>query len=137
MDIRLISIAFLLATCQYLPTKGQICKTNSEEFNSFYNRFTTDSAFQISRVIFPLEGATYFVNYRDELDSIPWNKDKWKFCIANIYKLDSIKYKMNILIQGSDVKENIWIKGSGFEMERRFKLINGKWYLVYYIVSSM
>jgi hypothetical protein len=136
MNIKLIPFIFLLSTWQYLPAIGQVCQPESEKFDTFYNRFTTDSAFQISRVIFPLKGAKYFLNYMMEEDSIPWIKDKWEFSRINIYKLDTIRYGTEINVQESDVDENIWTKNSGLGMERRFKLMSGKWYLVYFLFYS-
>jgi len=137
MVIKLIPIAFLLATCQHLSTNNQASKSNFEQFNSFYSSFTSDSTFQLSRVIFPLKGARYFFSDTFKTDSTLWTKDKWEFNRANIYQLDSAKFKTKILVQESGVKENIWIENSGFMMERHYKQINGKWYLVYYLLSEL
>jgi hypothetical protein len=137
MTIRVLSIAFSLAVLQYSTAYSQANKTISENFENFYNRFTSDSTFQISRVVFPLKGAKYYFDNDLKADSTPWIKDKWEFCTTNIYKIDTSKYKTNLLRNGFDIKKEVWIQNSGFFMERDFKLINGKWFQVYFLVTFL
>jgi len=137
MKLKHFAIQIIIAGFLNLPVNGQIQKISSEDFTSFYNKFTTDSLFQISRIIFPLKGGTYSLNNELKEDSLPWIKEKWQFCVANIYKIDTAKYKTKILVQDSDITEDIWKDNSGFMMERHFRLIKGKWYQDYFLVSNM
>jgi hypothetical protein len=137
MKFKHLTIAMIISGFLNLPANSQIQKTSSEDFPSFYNKFTTDSLFQISRIIFPLKGCTYYLNNELNEDSLPWIKEKWHFCVANIYKIDTAKYKTKILVQDSNITENIWKDNSGFMMERHFSLIKGKWYQDYFLVSNM
>jgi hypothetical protein len=114
----------------------QTNKTNQETFNDFYSRFTSDSTFQISRVIFPLKGAIYFLKDVGKEDSIPWKREEWLFSDLNIYKLDTTCYKITLTKKVTNVEEIVYRKNSGLFIERHFTLKNGKWYQVYYLVSN-
>jgi len=45
---------------------------------------------------------------------------------------DTTECRHSLVMSDSMVTEKFWIDQSGFKVERRFKLKDGKWYLVYY-----
>ena len=104
----------------------------TEKFNVFYEHFHSDSVFQISRIIFPLNGYEINENYnpieRTDED-FHWNKSDWK-----IHRKINGTKDLKITTNQSDnlVVETIFIPNTGFEIVRKFKLINGKWFLIFY-----
>ena len=99
---------------------------NVEDFDKFYDRFHTDSAFQMSRVKFPLKGAS------TNLDkSTPWTPQNWQMLRTRIYDVDKNQYKVKYSKTETSFIQKVWVDGAGFYNECRFELINGKWFLVY------
>lgn len=124
----LITISSLLYSCGAFKTGS----SKAEDFDRFYQKFHTDSIFQMSRITFPLEGLPSFAEeskFTSEL--FYWQKDDW-----DIHKL--IDYdefpalSQKIAKEKSIVKESVNM-GNGFALERHFSLIDGKWFLVFYV----
>jgi len=46
-----------------------------ESFTDFYNKFHTDSEYQLERIVFPLEGLPPFA---DTIERYYWQKDEWQ-----------------------------------------------------------
>lgn len=104
----------------------------TESFDTFYKRFNSDSVFQISRIIFPVDGYEIDENYNPNIkkeDDFHWNKSDWKIHRA-IKESDDLKITTNK--SDSLVVETIFIPNSGFELVRKFKLLSGKWFLIFY-----
>jgi hypothetical protein len=103
----------------------------TEEFTAFYDRFGTDTAYQMQHIVFPLEGMPAL---RDSADVIPmdfkWQRDQW------------IPHKSYDDMNGTFAREFIDFKGiviekisdaSGrYTMERRFSKMSDGWHLIYY-----
>lgn len=104
---------------------------SGENFEAFYLRFNADLDFQNSRIAYPLDGEN-FDGTSDETKSIRYNwtlKDSLDF---NNFKLDTAIYKTDRQVSENLVIEKIYIPNSGFKIESHFKLINGKWFLVWF-----
>ncbi len=104
-----------------------------ENYNTFYNRFHRDSLFQMSRVKFPIGG--YFTDTVGEERT--WSKTNWIMHRSKIQEADTSIYKVNIESATTVKKEELFIEGGGFKVERKFQRINGKWFLVYYIDENL
>jgi hypothetical protein len=121
----ILSLLILVLSCK----RGDINEIKDENFTSFYQRFHSDSAFQMKRIIFPLPG----VNTDDMTvdDSIYyWNVEKWE-----VHKFPNIKandFKVDNMMSENTVVEKIYKDDSGFFIERKFELLNCKWILTYY-----
>jgi hypothetical protein len=104
-----------------------------EDFEVFNKRFHTDTLFQMERIKFPLEGG-----YADGFERGEWTKDNWEYFENPIPAKDLPKdYKQKVTHSDTLVTESIWIDNSGFSTERHFKLINDKWFLVYYLDQNL
>jgi len=116
-------------------------KPNEESFPAFYNKFNTDSLFQINRTVFPLKGYTNQsdlkeVDYlrkesmmNDSLKiNILWKKKNW----IMHHKVIDTTYKVERVSSDSAVFEKVYLPDSEFEAISLFKKINGLWYLTYY-----
>ena len=110
------------ATTTAAPTK----KTKVEDFDKFYDRFHADSAFQMSRIKFPLKGASHDID-----NSTAWTPKNWQIMRTRVYDVDQSKYKVKYTKTETTFTQRVWIDGAGFNTECRFELIDGKWFLVY------
>lgn len=102
------------------------------EFISFYEKFITDSVFQLKHIRFPLEGGIYECE-----ETFNWVKSEWRFMNLDFRKdfyneLDNntISYNNTSLIYKNYRKE------IGLLSEMRFEKINDIWYLVFFQVNA-
>lgn len=110
------------------PVKKEYKPILSENYDEFYADFHRDSIFQMSRIEFPIQG-----EYTDEEGvSIAWNSHNWIMHRSPIQSVDTSIYKVEVVNTNNSSDEIIWIEGSGFKTERKFKRIQGIWYLTYY-----
>lgn len=119
---------------------------STEDFNTFFTRFERDSIFQISRIIFPLEGySTEYVfdlNYEQDKDEFDyfvkdhvfyWKKQGWGM-IAFYDPENEFNRIFEKITEGNNtfMIEKITGKKENIEILLKYQLIDNKWYLVYY-----
>lgn len=105
-----------------------------ERFDVFYQRFHKDSLFQLSRVKFPLPGVNTEVDHvwKQKYGADPvnyhWTKQDWP-----MHRLltDTVTYKIRRRKEKGMLVEDIYIPDSDFLFTRKFRLLDGKWFLVY------
>lgn len=136
-QIIFIACAFLFIACNKNKTEEnstleiQSKKLENkavESFDKFNVQFHSDSIFQISRVDFPIDGThiSGFEHYN-------WTKKNWQFLRIPVSEKNQFEeYQHSLVKTDSLITEKFWIPDSGFEVERTFKLINNKWFLIYY-----
>lgn len=106
----------------------KIKKESVENFDEFNKKFHSDSIFQVSRVDFPIEG-----EHVSGFEQHNWNPKNWQFqAIPVAEKTEIGEYQHSLVKTDTLITERFWIPDSGFEVERQFKLIKGKWFLIYY-----
>ena len=99
-----------------------------ENFDEFNKKFHSDSLFQVSRVDFPIEG-----QHVSGFEQYNWTRKNWQFqAIPVAEKTEIEEYQHSLVKTDTLVTEKFWIPDSGFEVERQFKLIHNKWFLIYY-----
>lgn len=106
-----------------------------EDFDVFYSRFFQDSTFQRGRINLPLKGS---IKYNDGTSI---KKESWdgKEVIITPKKDFFKEYKnltYDLIKSDTLVVEKMWIKNSGFSVERYFKQKSGKWYLDKYNINN-
>ena len=115
-----------------------------ENFASFYDKFYSDSIFQISRIVFPLPCADSEIIYGDAVvadqenesyfiknNKIFYKKNGWKF-LTHPYEKDTA-YVKTIEKIGSNMREHLRDKESGSSaITCEFALIEKKWMLVFF-----
>ncbi len=117
-------LCFLFLGC-VLKAKQDV---EADSFDVFYEKFHSDTAFQISRIVFPLPGIN--TEEMSVLDSIYfWEREGWEYHQKpKVYGSD--EYGIKVQKTDSIVEEVIYSKIPGFVFKREFKKINGEWYLV-------
>lgn len=112
----------LLSACN-----KKLFKKAPENFDAFYEQFHEDSAFQMKRITFPLEG-----RYVDIEGEKKWSRQDWEMHRQKVTAISEPDYDTEIIRKDDVVIDKVKLKDSGFYVERRFELKKGKWYLVYY-----
>jgi len=135
--LKLISILIFvfLTSCSLVKnnqTHDSENKTAIEDFEAFYDKFHSDSIFQMSRIKFPLKG--FMV---DGLEQENWKKKNWSTLKTKVYDIDTTMYMTDYIKTYKSFIEKVWIKDSGFFVEYRFKVIRRKWYLVYAVDQNL
>lgn len=132
----LIIISGFIVNC---TPKGQDTNTDenlnpiyySDEFKSFLAQFENDSLFQLSHIVFPLEGQQPLSEDYTSYDTqFKWQQEDW------------VMHKSFDDVNGTYTREWIDLNGivieiisdnSGqYSMERRFGKLSSGWHLIYY-----
>jgi hypothetical protein len=133
MRIPLFLVLFtgiILTSCKQAGPANEA--DNTEDFPAFYKRFHQDSAFQMSRISFPLEGLP------ERADSaviasgtFRWEKENWK--IQKAFTLQNSEFEQSFLPIGEDmIIEKLTHKKWGLAITRRFAKLDDGWNLIYY-----
>ena len=127
MSLFLILAFFGCQTAVKPQSSNKVVKLEKEQFSSFYQKFHTDSLFQISRIRFPLPG----INSDDmtvEDTAYHWTKGKWMMH----HLVDTTSFTRKLSVSNNTVIEVITSTDSGVIIKRTFQNIKGKWFLVRY-----
>ncbi|MEI6946396.1 hypothetical protein V9K67_04280 [Paraflavisolibacter sp. H34] len=105
-----------------------LAKDTLEAFESFNKRFHADSAFQLSRIAFPLQGKSIEGN-----EQHAWTRQNWHFLKQPVNEQGAPPgYRRGLNRTDSTVTEKLWIEDSGMMTERRFERKGNKWFLTYF-----
>jgi hypothetical protein len=127
----------LALSCNNIKKENQKIESlinKNESFNDFFNRFSTDSVFRISRVKFPLKGFNSDetdVNSKDK--PYLWSKEDWAFYAEEDFnpKSEDVK-KTDTIKTDTSVIYRIYKEDSGYDIQYKFEESKNKWFLVYY-----
>ncbi|MEN2398584.1 hypothetical protein GKZ90_0002235 [Flavobacterium sp. MC2016-06] len=131
----LAAFTFVLVCCNKSQEKSnldiqskKIENIKAENFDAFNAKFHSDSVFQISRVDFPIEGT-----HVSGFERYNWTRKNWQFLPVPVSEKNEFQEYQHTLVKTDTlITEKFWIPDSGFEVERQFKLIDKKWFLIYY-----
>lgn len=98
----------------------------TEDFDTFYQRFHIDSAFQYSRLNFPLQGKK--INSNGEVE---WTPNNWMPITIPVFETDTSVFEVRYERGKNTFTQKSWVDSSGFSVEYRFELLKRKWFLVY------
>ena len=132
----IINLVFLCFACQ--PSQQEKQNNSVQEvtipsdFTEFYDRFHANSSFQLSRIVFPLEGLPANADSLDyELGQFRWQKEDWQ--IHKALDINDEEFHRELMPLGDyTIIENITHIKQGFSMQRRFYKQSDGWYLIYY-----
>lgn len=104
----------------------------ASDFSAFYDRFLTDSLFQIEHVQFPLEGIPDNADSADVADgNFRWLRETWKMHRKFDAKATGFSVKLEPF--GDDIiTEHIIHESGQYAMLRRYAKTDGEWRLIYY-----
>lgn len=128
--VLLLPLFFLVSCKQYTPPTIPPDASGQEDFAVFLGHFLTDTAFQYSRVAFPVR---YVAGNFDSLykkgDIVELTRQNWPLQIPPPDNPNEIKQELSRM--GDLVTERLIVLNTYFT-ERRYLLRDGKWYLIYY-----
>ncbi|WP_374676571.1 hypothetical protein [Flavobacterium sp. NRK1] len=109
-------------------------KEERENFDNFFSKFRSDSSFRLSRTKFPLDGYNSDEKEIDSRDTLyVWSKEDFNFYAEEDFKKQiSINIKEHITKSDSLVFYRRYIEDSGYNINYKFNIISGNWYLVCY-----
>ncbi len=108
------------------PTRSTQSATAREVFAPFYDRFLTDSTFQMTRVRFPLPGQKFTEEVADS--AYRWQRADWR--MLREPQLDSTQFSRNLSVSDTLVTDEIAGVNSGFYFRMDYRPVDKKWYLV-------
>ncbi len=100
------------------------------DFHRFYDRFHTDSLFQMSRVVFPLSGVVQEGDTVLTLVAKKWLKEDWK--MHKSFNNHGGTFERTFTNTGGIVIETIVGNGGMFSLEKRYSKLAGDWHLIWY-----
>ncbi len=146
MRARFIIFAFFIAV---LIQSG--CKNNQEgnsqvlsgdevsqvpdDFRVFYDRFHTDTNYQITHIVFPLDGLPANADTLEENEIFHWQKETWRWHRPMDPNLSGYERQWEVL-SPSLITEKIVEKTSNIGMVRRFAHMGDDWMLIYYAAMN-
>ena len=118
-----------------IPTQDAV----DNNFNDFIEKFSTDTAFQLSRTKFPLKTKWYDIN--NERDSLIY-KERSEFEMIDFRKRKSIglydQWEQTIVVDKNNASATIEIRGieNGITLDFIFDKINEAWMLIEIVDKS-
>lgn len=103
-----------------------------DSFEAFYQRFHEDTAFQMTRITFPLEGIPAFADSSQMYGGdFRWQRENW--VPHRITDSLMLNFDREFVQLGDDlIIEYMNHKSAGIGMERRFGYLGDGWNLIYY-----
>lgn len=101
-----------------------------DDFHTFYDRFHSDSIFQMDRVIFPLAGVVQEGDTLLTLVEKQWLKKEWK--IHKPFDNHGGTFERAFTNTKGIITETIIGNGGMFSLEKRYSKLAGDWHLIYY-----
>jgi len=117
----------ILCSCKNSPTPENSDQVINipEDFVSFYEKFHSDSLFQIDHIVFPLSM---------KMDSSKWQKSEWT--MHKTFDSQNGAYTREFDNFNGIIIENIREKNNAFILERRFAKFGGEYNLIYYTIIN-
>lgn len=104
---------------------------DNDDFMTFYDRFGTDSLFQVQHIIFPLEGMKSVTDTIEIVNpDFRWQREDW--VVHGPFDDMDGTFVREFIAAKDIVVENIHDNSGTFSMERRFAKMSSGWNLIYY-----
>ena len=103
--------------------------TANESFDTFYDRFMTDSAFQMQRTRFPLPGQKFTAEVEDS--TYQWTPTNWR--MLSEPRLDTTYFQRSLAVSDTLATDEISGKSTGFYFKMVYRPLRRKWHLVYMV----
>jgi len=131
----LVFFLFVLSACKQKKEPLVLDQTLPDEFIVFYEKFHSDSLFQINHINFPLEGARKASGNNIKL-MIPFKWELTNWLLHKPFDDHNATFERKYFKVGPVIIEKIQDRNNFFAMERRFSKVQGEWYLIYYSVTN-
>lgn len=126
----LLGVVLLAFGCRSSNLKGA-----RENFDVFYEKFLTDSSFQMQRIQFPLPGIRAGEENEEQDSTYYWTKEEW--VMLKKPEIEGTEFKRNLQVSDTVATDEIFTEDSGFYFKTVYEPIKRKWYLVYMVDSGL
>ena len=105
-------------------------KSRPMSFEDFYERFHSDSTYQMDHILFPMDGIPPMADSTFNEAEFQWTMENWR--LHRAFDFQDSDYEQQLDTFGEDVVvETIRHRSGKFGMMRRFARMDGEWYLIY------
>ena len=126
-----LPIARRAEMAQTMEAAPSLVEKANENFSEFEVRFVSDTAFQMSRILFDNLGFKPEEFPDEEPERL--TPDNWAFIQHTLAQVKAMGgYKTERNLSENECANKIWIEDAGFLLEYTFTKIDGLWYLTYY-----
>lgn len=124
---RILILSIFICSCKNSPSPERTSELVEipEDFVNFYERFHTDSLFQIEHVVFPLS---------QKNDSTKWTRESWQMHMP--FNSQNGNFKRSLDNFQGIITETIMEKNGSFLITRRFSKMGGEYQLIYYSLEN-
>ena len=116
------------------PTTSQVETTENQElpenFVEFYNKFYSDSTYQMNHILFPLNGYAESNDSVRQMQAKTWTVDDWK--IHRPFNDMNGTFERYFAVDGNVISEFHESTNGMFIAEKRFTPIRNEYQLIYY-----
>lgn len=126
----------IISYCIIIVITTVACDSSSKHqsgFEDWHYQFLRDSSFQISHIIFPLQGLPSLdaEEQAEDLSNYYWTKHNWAILGPLLDKNN--RYSQSIRALSDDIViEYVEDFQSGLIQERRYSAMHGDWYLIFF-----
>ncbi len=127
LPVLLITVGLMLQACNFDHSKATNATAASvEDFDTFFNRFNTDTAFQVSRVSFPLKVVQKGGEGESDHTRMLLKKEWRPVKLVSLAKGQLIK---KIRVGKDTVNVQLTVEDTGIQVGHFFVKQNGQWRL--------
>ena len=101
-----------------------------DDFHIFYDKFHSDSSFQMNRILFPLKGQTKAIDSTKIAQEIFWQQNQW--ILHKPFDSQHGTFERIFTNIGGIITETISANEGLFTLEKRYAKLSGDWHLIYY-----
>ncbi|MDF1698944.1 MAG: hypothetical protein P1U56_24025 [Saprospiraceae bacterium] len=101
-----------------------------DDFYPFYDKFHTDSLFQVEHILFPLQGISKSSDSTKIGEKTEWKLENW--VLHRPFNSQEGTFKREFTNIGGIITETISANGGLFSLEKRYVKLNNEWHLIYY-----
>jgi len=101
-----------------------------DDFYVFYDKYHTDSIFQLNRTLFPLKGLSKSLDTTKVAEEILWQQDQW--ILHKPFDNQNGTFERTFTNIGGIITETISANGGLFTLVKRYAKLRGDWHLIYY-----
>lgn len=132
INLFLVSLILITLGCKekHNTAKETTPIYQSQEFLDFYNKYSTDSLYQMQHTVFPLEGMKSPTDSTTIDPDFRWNENEW--VLHSAFNDANGDFTREFVEVGGIVFEFISDLSGTFTMERRFAKLSSGWHLIYY-----
>lgn len=129
--VRFLGVVLVMASLGSCQSGVSSNEGEVADFGAFYQRFLSDSLYQLAHITFPLEGLPPHASEEELAGGFRWEKSDW--VMHRVIDQERTGFRSELINLENDlIVERIVHRRDPFVIERRFAKMGQEWYLIYY-----